>query len=89
MNGREYVSFFPKKPPALVRERVVSSYFFLLSNKLISWIAIIASWVINIAQNCQLVILTSPNPPAPDWSSREETSIFPSVHQLGEYGQGH
>jgi hypothetical protein len=59
MNRGEYVSFFLKRLPTLVREWVTSSYL-LLSNKAASWIAMLTSWAMNTAQNCKSEILDSP-----------------------------
>jgi len=53
MNGREYVSLSIKKLPALLGERVTSSY---LANNIARFIATLATWVRNSAQNCQLLV---------------------------------
>ena len=42
-----------KKLPTLLREWVTSSY---LANRLARFTATLASWMINIAQNCQLLV---------------------------------
>ena len=91
MKRGEYVSLFPKKLPALLRERVMSGYLLIKS---IGRIAMSATWVISSAQNCQLLVLRagfrlvtladgnssyhcSFPPKIGLW---EETNIFPSHH---------
>jgi hypothetical protein len=90
MNRGGYVSLFLKKFPALLQERGMSSY---LLKKSASLIAKLATWMMNIAQNCQLVFrpdfllvfladnLSYHYSFAPEIGGlREETNISPSIH---------
>jgi hypothetical protein len=92
MKGEGYVSLFPKKLPTLATEWVTSSY---LAKNLARFIARLATWVMNSAQNCQLLVLRlgfrlvalagdtlpySPNPSRARQPYTEGTNISPSLH---------